>query len=490
MVRNIVGRVYSNINSKPLGTCFSVSEKYVFTARHILEDKVTKILEEYVKCEFHYKNQSAYGRLIYEDKENDFAILEIENNFEGEIYRISKYIIERKDEWTSFGYPANTIAGLGFSGYVNEKRDDNRYEVYIHNQDGSGGWNGASGSPIVIEDEIAGIVLEQESGGNIKTRLEIVSMESITDKLQLYNPEILDAIEMGYHPKLKERLKCLSNDCKELFYIDTSFKDRNIFKYHVFIDNDDSIAHLANVIRSYIHDYGVELILDEQYGKARGREKIREIEYKIDCKKLHILELIKNEYQLVHILLWILIEGELGYPRIGSYILDKGNNIPRDIYINDTNGDISIIIGNGYLDKSIIGLFRNCVNEINDYIEKNKKNIVIKDKLVIESLSYSTQNKIKTSIFHNIGQEGISISIAILIGFDYKDVFRCELCNEEKIEYLKDHVNSYENEFMDIVQESELINNIEINWFFIPFNDVSEFNNNFKNKYLKGVRTW
>ncbi|WML34385.1 trypsin-like peptidase domain-containing protein [Clostridium sp. OS1-26] len=222
MVKNIVGRVYSK--DRPLGTCFLVSEKYVFTARHILEDKVTKKIEKKVECVFSYKNQRSFGKLIYEDEENDFGILELENSIESDNYRISKYIIEKKDEWESFGYPSSSIDGVGFNGYVTEKRDNNRHEVYINNQEEGGEWTGASGSPIIIEEEIAGIALEQEKGGNIKTRLEIVSMESITDKLQVSKPEILESIDVGYHPLLKERLKCLSNDCKELFQIATAVK--------------------------------------------------------------------------------------------------------------------------------------------------------------------------------------------------------------------------------------------------------------------------
>ncbi|WML34384.1 Hachiman antiphage defense system protein HamA [Clostridium sp. OS1-26] len=244
--------------------------------------------------------------------------------------------------------------------------------------------------------------------------------------------------------------------------------------------------HLATILKSYIHEYGVELILDEQYGKARDRMKRREIEDKIESKKLHIINLIKNESQLVHMLLWILIEGELGCPRIGSYIVDIENNIPRDIYINNNSEDISIIIGNGYLDNSIIDLFKNCIKEIEDHIQKNntKKNIIIKDKLAIESLSYSIQNKLNKNMLHNSGQATMTGSIAILIGFNNKTIFRAELGNEQKMEYLKSCVDEYEEEFLKVIQGNELINKIEVNWFFIPFKDVSEFNNNFKNKYL------
>lgn len=482
MVINIVGRIY-DLGDIPLGTCFLVNEKHIFTALHNFQDKKTKeIIYSFVNCKFEYKSQASLGKLIYEDIENDFAILELNDSIESEFYRISKYVIEKKDEWESSGYPSSSIHGVNFSGQVTRKNRSNRYEVYINYQEDSGRWSGASGAPVIIEDEIAGIILEQEYGGNLKTRLEIVSIEAIIDKLKVNKPEILDRIEFGYHPLLQGRLKTLSDACKEVFHISTESKEKSIFKYHVFQDNNASINHLADILKCCIHDYGVELLLEEEYGRVGRTIDKRKVEDKIDRKKHHIKNLIINNSQLIHMLLWILIEGELEYPRIGSYIIDERNNIPRDIYLNDNNNHISILIGNGYLDESILTLFEECISEIDSNIQRNKekKHIVIMDKLVVESLNYSIQDRINSSIFHNAGEAGISISVAILIGFNYETVFKYTFNNDEKIEYLKNYVDDYEKKFMDIIEKSNWVSKVEINWFFIPFEDVNTFNEEFK----------
>lgn len=479
MVRDIVGRVV--YEGKSLGTCFLVNNKYIFTARHVLQDEKTKKIFNLVECNFEYGNQSLNAKLIYQDEINDFAILELENLANSEFLRISREVIEKKDEWKSAGYCNQQIDIIKFNGYINDLDSKNRYEVYIHNQEDNSEWKGVSGAPIVINNEIAGMILEEELGGNLKGRLKIVSMEVLTKKLLEVNPTILKFIDVGYHPLLQERISMLSDTCKELFETETIIKSDNKYFYHIFCEGNKSVDELANRLMYYIQDYGVELILDDQLERARRLEK-RKIEDKIYKKKKHIIDLIKNNSQLSHILLWMLVEGELKYPRIASYIIDCENNIPRDIYISNDD-TINIVIGNGYLDKSIINLFQECINEIDQYLNKDKNNnIIITDELVIKSLNYYVQEKISNINLKAIINDGKRVKVAILVGFDYGTMFKDELNSSTKFEFLKAYVEGYENEFNSIIDKCKNINNVDISWFFIPFKNVQQFVDDIKNE--------
>lgn len=478
MVRDIVGRVV--YKSKSLGTCFLVNKKYIFTASHVLQDEKTKEIFNFVECNFEYDNQSLNAKLIYQDEINDFAILELQDLATSEFLRISREVIEKKDEWQSAGYGNQQIDIIKFNGYINDFDCNNRYEVYIHNQQDESEWKGVSGAPVVINNEIAGMILEEELGGNLKGRLKIISMEILIKKLLEVDPNILKSIDVGYHPLLQERISMLSDTCKELFESKTINKNNSKYYYHIFSEGNKSVDELANRLMYYIQDYGVELILDDQLERARRLEK-RKIEDKIYKKKKHIIELIKNNYQLSHILLWMLIEGELKYPRIASYIIDCENNIPRDIYISNDD-TINIVIGNGYLDTSIINLFQECINEIDQYLNKDKNNIIITDELVIKSLNYYVQEKISNINLKAIINDAKRVKVAILVGFDYGTMFKEELNSSTKFDFLMAHVEKYESEFDKIINECENIENVDISWFFIPFKNVQQFVDGIKNE--------
>ena len=105
-------------------------------------------------------------------------------------------------------------------------------------------------------------------------------------------------------------------------------------------------------------------------------------------KRSHIIDLIKNGSHLVHILIWMLLEGS-GTPRIGSYMIDISNDISRDVFINDNK--VSLIIGNGTLDKEILTSIKTSLDELT-YIKENiSKKLFISDELVINSLPNNIQ---------------------------------------------------------------------------------------------------
>ena len=220
------------------------------------------------------------------------------------------------------------------------------------------------------------------------------------------------------------------------------------------------------------------MLLDEQLDSSNRRREKREIERKIQKRKDKIIELIKEENQLIHILLWILIEGELCFPRIGSYIIDFEKNIPRDLYINGEDNNFNIIISNGYLDESIINNFKICIDEIESYLNgcNEKDYIFIPDKLIIESLDLIKQEKINKYMFGKEKNNEVEVSIIILIGFNYRDIFNSEIEENYKVKYLEKYIEKYEDKFIDIINKSKIVNKMKLEWIFLPFDNVENFN--------------
>lgn len=474
MVERIIGRLMNG--AVFLGTCFLVNEEYVFTARHVLKNNDINLNN--VTCQFYIDQEDNNAVIVYEDQENDFIILKLERTVSTQFYRISQQIIESDDKLQSCAYSAQELSWINFRGHISNILYNNRCEVIIENQSYVSDWEGASGGPIIMEGYVTGFIVEQKQGGNFKPTLEIVSMYTVIRKLLLRDSEMLKRINFGYNHYLQERLNRLRDDCKSLFSIELEKKYNFSIYYHVFKESEQSNQRLSQMVIDYIHDYGVELILDEQYDACNVRNK-RDIEKTIRGKVNEVINLIRNSDHVVYIIIWMLIEGVLGCPRIGSCIYDA-NDVPRDIFIN--NDVVSLIIGNGYLDESFMKEFSNCINQLDKYLEmiQNDRYSIIPDKLVLDSLDYKTQEKINAVIFGNDNLENIKYSITILVGFNNSNLYRFKTTSDYKINSLKKYIKEYENECMQIITNSELVKNVDINWIFIPFGDVKKFSDTVK----------
>lgn len=479
MIEEIIGLI--KYKDKKKGSCFLVNSEYVFTARHVVYDKTTGQIIKNIICVLKNKSLNINGTVIYDDDKNDFAIVKLEKQVEGNFYRISRDVIEDGDLWKSGGYPSNSKDRLFPHGQVviNVNRE---YELEIYNEENGANWSGISGAPVIIENEIVGVVIDQEGGGNVKVVLKIASMEDITENM---NEDLLQDIYIGYHPLLYERLERVSEGCKNIFYSSSDCWKNGEINYYIFNEGKKSITDLSDNINLLIHDYGVDLVTEDEFNRSNSLKK-REIEEKINRKKKHTKNLIKENNQLVHILLWMLIEGNFKYVRIGSYIIDIDNSISRDVYFNDKDKSINIVLSSGYLDSSIVDIFQDCVDQLENYLDDNikGKNIFIRDELVIKSLKYTVQNKISSNKLKEIIEEGKSLNIVLLVGFDYSKLLSLPESNENKLCYLKSYVDGFEGDFEKIIDRSNRVKGLNIKWVFLPFDDVNKFFIDFKERYL------
>lgn len=480
MIEDIIGQVYDQ--DRTLGTCFLVNERYAFTAKHVTDKKENSTYNNIVTCKFKVIDKKISANIIYNDNENDFVILKLSEEVTSKFYRISREVVEVEDKYDSCGYYTMDEDSIKFKGEVIEEIEKSRYKIDIKNQVECARWQGVSGAPVIIENCILGMVLEQETGGNFMPTLEFVGMHAIIDKIMNTNPYVLNDMHIGYHPYLTERMKALSIKCREEFYISSEKKENLISHYYIFKNSKESTKRMGSILINYLHDYGVELLLDEQYENADRREK-REVERVVRQRIKKVLELIKNSNHIIHMFIWILMEGGFEYPRIGSSRCILNSNVKSDIYIDETN-KIKLSIANGNFDSEIINNVQECIGQLDKYIEScNSGNILfVPDQLAFESLNIINQEKIQ-SLFDSGNSEDIELSIVIVSVFNYDGENYADLSDNNKMRVVKKHVSSFEKEFRSYLYNTKHINKMKISWIFIPFKNINAIKEYLVNNY-------
>lgn len=481
---NIVGCV--KFNNKLKGSCFLVSNKYIFTAAHVIDNILEEKLDMPIICEFVEVKLSVKVSIEYTESNLDIAVLKVldEIHMELEYYSFSRVPIEKGNFWEAEGYP---IINLGEKAYIEgkvrrikEEKPILKYELTIFDQKPETDWEGMSGAPLIIDDEIAGIILEEEED-NIKSRLIVVAVEEVVEDISANKECVLDSINVGMHALLKDRMTGFEETCKEIFYSSFEEIDSHDVNYFILKKQPKSIDMLVQRLKYCIRSYGVDLATIENSHKGNFMSRA-EIDYCIDEKMKQVIEWIKSAKQIVYILLWIFIEGIKKYPRIGGKVNKTCEGNITDVYIKDSN-EINVLIGMGDMQKDFQDTVRSCLNAINNYIKDGKidvsDEVFIWDELILSSLKYTTQNKLK---YFPINETGLKVNVALILAWESSDVFRANEPNEKgdqilKMSYLKREIENKKNDVQDIAKAYSWISKIEFTCFIVPFNNIEEFEN-------------
>lgn len=161
LIKSIV-KIKSQISR---GSGFFISNSLILTARHVISlDEVISSSSEYT---IETSNKIVItAKCIADDSDLDIAILEIldrSNKIDIHPMKLFAKEIQIGELWSTFGYPeAKADAGAHIDGSVslnNIDLENNHYEVDLqYNQIQS--LDGFSGSPLIINDRVVGIVVE------------------------------------------------------------------------------------------------------------------------------------------------------------------------------------------------------------------------------------------------------------------------------------------------------------------------------------------
>lgn len=164
----ITGQVI--INNSVIGTGFLVNSKYFITARHNLLKPMESVKEKDVIINFKDYGE-VKGKTINlieaYDKNIDCAIIELnEEIFDVDYTRVVCVKNNLKDfSFSIYGYPKEQQDGIHIYGVIasNEKDNDKNidFTMCVQKEDTLQSYKGLSGSPLIVDNLIVGIVIQQ-----------------------------------------------------------------------------------------------------------------------------------------------------------------------------------------------------------------------------------------------------------------------------------------------------------------------------------------
>ncbi|KAB7665556.1 ABC-three component system protein [Bacillus sp. B1-b2] len=205
--------------SDSIGTAFLVAEQRAITARHTIDDYWESGEKISLIFFFQGNRKTVEAKVIYPEKPYvglDIAILEIlEPVAEINPLIISTSEVIPETNWSAYGYSTTKRdTGELFSGIVKQTNipnvEDGKYDLdlsCVHPQiiDINYKTKGASGSPILINDKVVGVISDKIYGGSmggvsLYSCLEILKKElgSIVEENDTNNRMILDQTGKGY----------------------------------------------------------------------------------------------------------------------------------------------------------------------------------------------------------------------------------------------------------------------------------------------------
>ena len=163
---------------KEVGTAFYVAPDLLLTAYHTVasfKDIGRNIVKDSIDGDLKFE-------IIKILESADIAILKVESRASHLCLPLLSHRFRIDEDFESFGYPDKAnIQGLRIEGRVNQKKFDfpADYVLYVRDADATCDYEGMSGAPVLFDDTVVGVVLEQS--GNC---LNIVSIQKIRDGLE------------------------------------------------------------------------------------------------------------------------------------------------------------------------------------------------------------------------------------------------------------------------------------------------------------------
>ncbi len=199
--RKIIAKIKS-ANSN--GTAFLISDKYAITAAHVIDEGD----ENDVKLTFYNlpKKVIRKGKALNLQKsldENiDAVLIELEESFTflpTVIPFICSDELPERIRWTSYAYPSVKQHGEPIRGYINNTittENEAKWDIDLFCDNQLLSYKGASGSPLIINNKIVGIIIEETNN-----TLTAISTKKMLSFLQDNNISIINEIINFSYPQ-------------------------------------------------------------------------------------------------------------------------------------------------------------------------------------------------------------------------------------------------------------------------------------------------
>lgn len=504
--RNSIGmseifyQITAKLSCSNQATAFLINEKIALTARHAVKAHISDSVD--ISLEFYTDSGSSNkisAKVIGESEIYDVAILELEEKIvhAKNWITLSSQQISSEDKWETVGFPRDWDSSAEGSKFCYLKGDvfqvsgfDNTaiYDIHLSSMHLNEGFDydlkGLSGSPILIDGEIKGIVIAQEYS-MVNAPIKVISINKVVRFLEEYDLKINTSF--GSKSNLvNNRLDRQRTTCEELFAkveYESEFPQENlkVNSYYLKYDNDGDprLNQLAQYLAKAITEYACDLV-DIENGSKNPLDLMTIFRKTQDA----IIQLQKYD-KLGSLILWMLIEGVLGAPK-GCMRLslseDSGASTKVHIGMNYEN-QLLLYLGDGKLNSDLKSAVSNSIEALK-YVNNVEDDIFLMDEYIYEQVEESKLKDLLSEFQDPIRRNwgNVSLEITVFTGYDsglLKRFEKMQLSKEqiEKIiveKYIKE-CNENEEYICSLLKEETHFHKLKINWFTLPFKDVGDF---------------
>lgn len=267
---NFIFKVVEKNSNKIIGTAFIMNNYYAITASHVLNNYNDSdwFLQNYDN-KIQIKDCKKYCSLYNPKKLIDIYIIELKDRYDGfnDKIPISKNRVNIDDKYETYGYPRlNSGDELYISGKVisPEGRLDINNSAGL-NDEGTELYDGTSGAPLIVNDNILGII-SNEVLGNYVSKPELLSSNFSNILNYLENKEDITSEE-------RKLLKFLNKYCKSDNL--SSFLDPFYEEYDNYYSEIKDKKNITEKIESACPNFSNRVL-----SNWRRKSKLAEIELK------------------------------------------------------------------------------------------------------------------------------------------------------------------------------------------------------------------
>ncbi|MGM0836559.1 MAG: Hachiman antiphage defense system protein HamA [Bacillota bacterium] len=493
----------AKLHCKQEATAFLISEDIAITARHAVSKNITEntpiLLEFFVETCF--KDNKVGAKVLNASSEFDIAILKLDlpSKHITDFISLSSQKIDEDDKWEAVGFPLNWNDSIDGSDFCYLKGDiyqienvgKNIYDIHLSSEYIKENWEydlkGLSGSPIIIDKVIKGIIIAEEYS-LIKSPIKAIS---INKAIRYFQKNGIN-ISSNFGPKtnlVNERLDRQKINCENLFK-KHQYKSENIDvnvsfnTYH--INYDDFGNAMTKALSSYLTGEIIEYActLNDIYKSKNSNTSIEM--FQIFKKTNEIIEKIKKSKKLGSLLIWMLLEGVIGAPKAFKRFSINDENIEafNEVHIGmSSDQKLILYLGDGTLTENFKSTLKQTI-EVLKKLTSVQEDIYIMDEYIYEQMD---DNPMKAAIakFNLSGSrnwDDIIIEISFFTGYDSMLLKKLEEKSFPKAvieKYIEEKYTvewlEYEEYICELIKGETELSNVKINWFTLPFKAIDEF---------------
>jgi len=481
-------------------TAFLINEKIALTARHAIVDNIKHehdiTLQFYIDTDF--ENNVVGANLIAHSEELDIAILELIEpvTHVSDWPTISSQMLDPNDNWETVGFPINWNASSEGSDYCFLKGEiyeinnleKTIYDLHLSSIHVKDEWEydlkGLSGSPVLIDGEIKGIIINEEYS-LVKSAIKAISVNKAVSFLDQNGINI----NSSFGPKqnlVNERLDKQKNTCEDLFkkleYRSTLMdKDMRINYFHIQYDEDGTtkMKDLATYLSQMVIDYACTL--EDTFKSTQSRGEMMRVFKKTSA----VIKKIRQDNKLGSLLLWMLMEGILNAPKSFVRIsMNDNNNISSEVHIGiNTDNQLVLYLGDGKLNSNLKSAVSESLEIVDDIIDV-QDDIFMLDNYIYNQMESNPLKRLLDD-FNNITDRNWDNVVLQLVMFTGYDSLILKQIEDKKLpkNYIEAMIQQkYKNECLEndefiskVLKDTANFGKIEMNWFVLPFNTIEEF---------------